>query len=237
MRFKISQVVNAGNALTAVLLLCAVLVTASVVHREFGGQPRQFHIARHLSKWQYLVKDRHLVGNADAPIKIIEFVDYECPACRDLEPKLKKAIQKQSRRFALVRYSFPLSKIHPHAYDAAVAAKCAARQGIFGRYREALFQNGSPFENPDFVKLAARSGIRNIGVFKSCVRQEATADLIKADRETGKRLNIRGTPTLIINGDVIPGTHSKAELDALLSYEYQKSTKSGFWTTVTRLFD
>lgn len=232
---KIPLANNIANISTAVLVLCAVIVTASVIHREFGTQPQQFHIARHLSKWRYLTENRHVVGNAAAPIKIIEFVDYECPACRDLEPKLQKSLRAHPKRFALIRYDFPLPKLHPHAYKAAIAAECAARQDDFEKYRHALFK--ASFDKIDFAKLAGQYGVRNIDAFTACFEQGKTTERVDADRDVGERLGIRGTPTLVINGDVIPGTHSQAALDALLGNEYRKANNSGFWSSITHLFD
>src|SRR5947207_11407478 len=72
-----------------------------------------------------------LRGNPDAPVTNIEFSDFQCPYCRAAEPTIKEVLDKYKDKVRFSYRDFPLTRIHPHAQQAAEAARCASEQGKF----------------------------------------------------------------------------------------------------------
>ena len=89
------------------------------------------------------VDDDPVLGDAGAPVTIIEFGDYQCPSCRlfwvDVEPRLKKDYI-DTGKVKLVFRDFPIVENHPEAIVAAMAAQCAAEQGKYWQYHDKLFR-------------------------------------------------------------------------------------------------
>ena len=86
------------------------------------------------------------VGDEDAPITILEFADFQCPGCMAFAGTVKPQVDVafiESGAAKFVFYDFPLISIHPHAFLAARAARCANEQGMFWEYHDELFRNQS----------------------------------------------------------------------------------------------
>ena len=143
-------------------------------------------------------------GNAQAPITIIEFGDFQCPVCGEFERLVKPFIEAEfvnTGRAKFMFYDFPLS-IHPNAFLAARAARCAEDQGKFWEYHDNLFQNQgewSPVPSPAgmFEDYAELLGLEP-GAFGSCLRSDRHADLVTANMALATQLQAPGTPTILV---------------------------------------
>lgn len=146
-------------------------------------------------------------GNEDADITILEFADFQCPGCGafagTVKPQLDVAyIDPGTVKF--VFYDFPLVSIHPHAFLAARAARCANDQGMFWEYHDELFRNQSSWSLSAsapigaFEDFAARVGLDQ-GDFSSCLRSDAHAQTVSATMQLGQGLGVTGTPTVLIS--------------------------------------
>jgi protein-disulfide isomerase len=147
------------------------------------------------------------VGRADAPVVIYEFADFQCPACAQFAAVVTPHIKQRHVEAGTVRYvhyDFPLIRIHPHAFLAARAGRCANEQGRFWEYHDLLYaeqQSWSRREEvlPLFVEYAQPTGLdRNS--FESCLRSDRYAVEVTQNMRLGESLNVPGTPTLYING-------------------------------------
>jgi len=143
-------------------------------------------------------------GDAQAPITIVEFGDFQCPVCGEFERLVKPFIDAEfvnTGRAKFVFYDFPLS-IHPNAFLAARAARCAEDQGKFWEYHDNLFQNQSewsPILSPAgiFEDYAALVGLEP-GTFGSCLRSDRHAGLVTANMALATQLQAPGTPTIMV---------------------------------------
>lgn len=203
--------------LTSLLVVSALAVATVAVRREFFPRtaPRA---AREIPDWETLANARApVMGGVSAPARVVLFSDFQCPYCRDLEGKLSAALPGMHGRIAIVRYDLPLTRVHAHAYQAAIAARCAARQGMAPSFDAALF--GRDLERPglDFTRMAAASGVHDLPEFDACLRQPAIAHGVDADMALAHRLGIEGVPALIIDGKLYAGTMDAADLQSLLS--------------------
>ena len=95
----------------------------------------------------------HVLGPATAPVTLIEYGDYECPYCRAAQPILKQIKEIMGDDLRLAYRHFPLSQIHPHAYQAAEAAEAAGAQGRFWEMHDLLFANQDRLGSRDLIGL------------------------------------------------------------------------------------
>ena len=124
------------------------------------------------------------------PVQIVEFGDYQCPACgafANLEKPRVEEAYVESGKAQFVFYDFPLTDMHPNAFVAARAARCAADQEMFWEYHDNLFRNQtiwSPLSNPTstFVEYAETLGLDG-GDFGACLRSDRHADVVSANMQ------------------------------------------------------
>lgn len=210
---------------TGLLVVCALFVVGVIIQRQFfpaKPQPRQLH-TRQVKNWQQLKLTGQRTGPANAPVQIVEFFDYECPFCKASEPAIKAVRQKYPKKVSIVHEDFPLVKIHPFAFKASIAAECARKQNAFMAYHDALFANQSQLGSFSYTKLAARTGVADTTEFHRCVEDQKTAGIIKSNKTLGKKLNIRATPTFLINGTLVVGELSKQRLNGLVQSALAKA--------------
>jgi protein-disulfide isomerase len=165
-------------------------------------------------------------GSPDARIKIIEFGDYQCPSCRyfhdSIKPRLELAyVEPGIAQF--VFYDFPLSQIHPYAFLAARAARCAGDQGNeqYWQYHTKLYQNQPTWSTRsapparDLVTYAEELGM-DAAAFETCLRSDKHADVVTANQKAAMNLNLPGTPAILIQvGNGIPRQVDWTNLEGL----------------------
>jgi protein-disulfide isomerase len=130
---------------------------------------------------------------------IVEFADFECRYCAKVALELAKLKARYPKDVALVFRHFPLSGIHPNAWQAARAAECAARQGRFDSVAAVIFAFQDSLGRRSWTWFAQRGGVADTAAFAACARERGDAAAIAADIAAGERLGVRGTPTIIMN--------------------------------------
>lgn len=149
------------------------------------------------------------MGPADAKVSLIEFADFECPSCRQLDRILRDFLPKHPE-VRLVYKDFPLTQIHPWAMTAAIAAQCAAQQdpAAFWKIHDIIFdaQDSIKAENVSTkMKEFAKTLSLNEIDFEACMANPDTQKKIEQTQSEGRNLNITGTPTTFINGRRLVG--------------------------------
>ncbi len=163
-------------------------------------------------------KRDHISGSADGSIKLLEYGDYECPFCGDVQPIVKE-IQRQLADGLLFAFRhFPLSNIHPHAEHAAESAEAAGAQGNFWGMHDLLYENQGALEDENLARYAAELGLDDARLIRE-VTSEVYARGIREDFKSGVRGGVNGTPTFFINGERYDGEFSlKYLLNALTAH-------------------
>jgi protein-disulfide isomerase len=168
------------------------------------------------------VAEGYLYGSPNAPVQIIEFADFECPACAQFaavtEPDVRKRLIDQGT-VALRFYDFPLQQ-HPNSLPASLAAACAADQGKFWEMHDALFNaqdswNGVATSRP---KGVFEGFVRQLGLdaakWEECYDSQRHRARILANQKEGERRRVGQTPTFIIGDKLLPGAISYDRLKA-----------------------
>ena len=138
-------------------------------------------------------------GSTTAPVTVIMFTDFQCPACSATHPVLEKVLAEYPDKIRFVVRNFPLTQIHQNAYNAALAAAAAKAQGKFFEYTDVLYHNQDTLDPASLKKYASDLGL-NRQQFDADFDGKKFAGEVKKDMADGARYGIGGTPTIYVNG-------------------------------------
>ncbi|MDQ3388950.1 MAG: DsbA family protein [Gemmatimonadota bacterium] len=175
------------------------------------------------------------IGEADAPVVLMEFADFQCPACGQFAAFIAPLIKERLVEPGIVRYiyyDFPLIDLHPHAFLAARAGRCANEQGRFWEFHDRVYGaqsewSGSSDPTAQFVRLAAASGAEE-DAFEGCLRSDRFAREVTESLRFGEMMRVNGTPTLFVNGKRIsPTPASFREIEEIVMAEAGSGSAAG----------
>lgn len=161
----------------------------------------------------------HVKGNSDAVVTLVEYSDFQCPACAAFQPVLTGMLEQYSDQLHFEFKHFPLPpRMHPHALPAALAAEAAGQQGKFFEYHDLLFTNQETWAKAAvptsyFIQYATDLGL-DIDAFKLHMRSSALRERIQNDFAEGEALGVTGTPSFFLNG-------KKMEFESYLEFAQQ----------------
>lgn len=152
--------------------------------------------------------DSQIIGKADATNTIVEFGDYQCPACAAAHPALKTFMDKNKDRVRLVFRNFPLAQ-HKNAMVGSQAAEAAAKQGKFVEMHDLLYEKQaewSELQDPKgkFQEFAQSLGL-DMNKFNSDYSDSYLRERVKVDVDDGQSLGVNSTPTFFLNGEKFEG--------------------------------
>lgn len=164
----------------------------------------------------------HVLGEENTPVTVVEFSDFQCPACRLAASMLDELMAKHEGKIRFIYRHFPLTSIHKNALAASIASEAADGQGKFWEYSKALFDNQNAWEqlgNPHdlFVNLAKEVGVTDLDKFKAEISRQSKKDLIFADMSFGNQLGINATPTFFVNGNKVSAGGLTLAVEKILS--------------------
>ena len=148
-------------------------------------------------------------GPANAKVVVVEFADFECPVCRELDVLLRATLP-QYPQVRLVFKDFPLETIHPWAMTAAIAGRCALQQSqdAFWKLHDAIYDNQDVISPENaynkIADLAQQSGV-NADSYKTCMADPKTPEAVHASMEEGRSLQVSATPTSFVDGRRLVG--------------------------------
>lgn len=172
-----------------------------------------------------LASDDWRRGNENAKVVLIEYSDFQCPACASYYP-LVKALHEESGDSLLVVYRhFPLSQIHVNAEPAARAAEAAGRQGKFWEMHDVLFERQKEWlEDRNvigaFSVYAGALGL-DTGRFINDFNSQEVKERVRRDYQSGFRAGVAGTPTFFLNGKKIQNPRSYEEFKKIIGESLQ----------------
>ena len=141
----------------------------------------------------------HVIGPATAPVMLVEYGDYECPYCGAAHGSVKHILGVLGDGVRFAFRNFPLSQIHPHAFQAANAAEAAGAQGEFWGMHDLLFENQRDLDTQSLLAYARELGL-DLQRFGAELTQQTYAPRIREDFLSGVRSGVNGTPTFFVNG-------------------------------------
>ncbi len=159
-------------------------------------------------------------GSREAKVVLMEYSDFQCPACRTYYPVLRQLTTEFGDEVAFVYRHFPLTTIHPNAEFAARAAEAAGKQGKFWEMHDLLFEKQNEWASEAdiatiFQKYAELLGL-NVEQFNIDWRSKEIKNLVSAERVHALKSGLQGTPTFFVNGVQIQNPNSIDEFRSII---------------------
>jgi protein-disulfide isomerase len=139
----------------------------------------------------------HIRGPVNAPVTVVEYGDYECPACGRAHPIVNRLLMHFHAELDLVFRHFPLTEVHQYAQAAAESAEYAAAHGRFWEMHDLLYENQDQLSTPLLFALARSLGLSEQGL-GDALEQGTFAQKVSDDFLGGVRSGVNGTPTFFI---------------------------------------
>lgn len=171
--------------------------------------------------------DHPSLGIADAKVTIVEFIDWDCPYCREVSPTVRGFLAANPNRVRIIVRDFPLSDIHPQARDAAIAARCVYQVGgndLFWMYHDRLFTTQGSHASADLRRYADAIGV-DLSRYDGCIENPRTVSSVDASISDGQRAGVGATPTFFFNGTRIPGAIDPESFEVIVRAAETVTTK------------
>ena len=166
--------------------------------------------------------DDPVLGDAKAPITIVEFSEFQCPFCKRYSEMTFSQIKTNYIDTGKVKYIFrdiPLI-FHPQANDAAKAVNCALPQNKYWEMHDKIFEHQSEWSGNTEATTLFATYAKEVGLdtakWDTCVADQATMDEINDDSKTAAILGVTGTPTFFVNGEKLVGAQPYSSFEALI---------------------
>lgn len=169
-------------------------------------------------------------GPADAPVTVVEFSDFQCPACRRVAPIIDRVHAAYPDQVRVVFRHFPLRSIHPQAQLAAEAAVCAEtlQDGAFWSMHDELFARQNALGRDQLVARAESLGLDRAG-FVACLDERQAKSVVDTDYREGEQAGVGSTPSLFVNGrpvQLVGGVDPFKALSAVIDDELAQRADS-----------
>jgi protein-disulfide isomerase len=163
----------------------------------------------------------HIQGKTSAPLELVEYGDYQCPFCGAVYPIIKDIQRNLGDNLKFIFRNFPLTEMHPDAFNAAVAAEAAGLQKKFWKMHDIIFENQEALSLDDLFVYAKALDL-DLDRFKNDISNQEVIDKVENDFESGVRSGVNGTPSFYINGKKYNGDYEERAFT-----HYLKSLLSG----------
>ncbi len=178
-----------------IILIVAGFVAMAVKLKNGSNQP--------LLPVSAIVVSDQIKGDHEAKIILIEYSDFQCPACAAYQPIVKQLVEEFKDKIVFAYRHFPLSQ-HKNSESAALAAEAAGKQGKFWEMHDLIFEKQNEWSESQtaeelFIKYAETLAL-NVEQFKKDFDLEEIADKIENDLISGERVGVNATPTFFLNG-------------------------------------
>ncbi len=158
------------------------------------------------------------LGPKDAPVTIVEFSDFQCPSCSQLNNTLHEILAKYGDKVRLVYRQLPLSQGHPMAEKAAEASLCAADQNHFWEMHDFLFDSQKELKEEDLKAKAAQLKL-DTAAFNKCLDSGINAGKVIKDQKDAYSLAVANSPSIFINGRYYTGALPASEISKTIDEE------------------
>lgn len=162
-------------------------------------QPQEEKLVLGASEIAKIYENATLVkGNPEARVTIVEFSDFQCPACGGAAPAVEQILETFSGQVKVIFRHFPLS-FHPLARPASLASLCAEEQGKFWEYHDKIFGNQQKLSDASLKEWAKELGMDR-AKFNVCFDEKRYESKVDEDYSLGQEVGVNATPTFFVNG-------------------------------------
>lgn len=209
------------NALIWTIAIAAVFAGLFGVSRLAQGPSSNQPIDNSASVILAVKPDDWFKGGESAKVVLIEYSDFQCPACAAFAPVVKGLIEEFGEDLKIVYRHFPLFQSHLNAISAAEASEAAGGQGKFWQMHDMIFDNQREWENSRKAKDIFKGYAVSIGIdaekFSEDLNSKEVDNAVKSDLKDAQKLNLSYTPTFILNGERIENPRSYEQFRDLIN--------------------
>lgn len=202
-------IVSLGNALT----LYQLTATLNTSRRPQGPDAKKVHAIN--------LASAPTKGSETAKVTIVEFSDFQCPACSQAAKIVRQVEHQYAGRIRVAYKHMPLTSIHPFATGAAVAAEAARNQGKFWEFHDVLFANQSKLDAESLRGYAADLGL-DLARYDKDIADKTLIQRIGADVAEAQTLGLSFTPTFFVNGRFVRLTQGVEDFARAIDEELAK---------------
>ncbi|WP_017539672.1 MULTISPECIES: DsbA family protein [Nocardiopsis] len=220
---------NLSITLGLLLVLALAFGVFAVVRSVTGGGPAE---AERVSAETLVREDSHYLDEVEgADVTIVEFLDFECPACGQMYPVMEDVREEYDGQVNFVVRYFPLPG-HVNAEASAAAAEAASRQDAFEEMYQKLFEtqeewSGASEPTPEvFVDYAEEIGLDR-EQFLEDMNDPAILERVNADIPDGTEAGVEGTPTIFVNGRLMSSMPTEKQLSDVIDEELEAAQEEG----------
>lgn len=205
------------NRRTPILLVAGgalALVAALIAFQAFAGESDAIPS-------RVATGEGRVLGDANAPVTLVEYADFQCPVCKRAEASIVSRIEQDYVTQGLVKVEFRMFPfIGQESFNAAQAAEAARDQGKFWEYHDALFnaqgrENSGAFTYDKLVEIAREVGL-NMPLFEQTLSSNAHLAAVQAEADAARDAGIDSTPTFFVNGERITGAQPYATFQSAI---------------------
>jgi protein-disulfide isomerase len=196
-------------------IICVLFIRREVINERVPSTGAILS-PRKVESWSTYLAAGTRIGPEDAALTIVEFGDFECPACKGFYQTERRLRERFPNEVAVVYIHYPLS-YHRFAGPAARAASCAAAQGRFSEIHDLLFAKQDSLGLKSWVSFAAEAFVKDQSAFMQCIARTDSIPEIASGLRAANAIKLEGTPRILVNGlDFGASVPDAAELENLL---------------------
>ena len=173
-----------------------------------------------------------ITGPVNAPVKLVEFSDFQCPFCILATPQIQALLKTYGDKVSLTFKQFPLD-MHSQAAAAAAAAIAAQKQGKFWQMHDALFEQQGHLSPQIIMQIAGKIGLSLVR-FQADLNSDEVKRTVARDLDDGEKAGVSGTPTIFVNGQRYNGPVKMEALKPIIDAELKLPAKSAATASVVR---
>ncbi len=223
-RMKVERMEKIKKILIWVIVLFSILATVVGFMKLFAGgvslTSQTVNITVDASDWQK--------GNKESKVVLVEYSDFQCPACAFYQEDLKKILSEFGDKINFVYRHYPLVQIHKSAYLAAQLAEAAGIQGKFWEMHDQLFETQNSWSKENNPKDTFMVIADKLGLDKKKVEEDinltAVKNKIDNDIKSGDEYGINATPTFFLNGNKLKDINSFEDFRNIIKQEIEKTS-------------
>jgi protein-disulfide isomerase len=213
-----------SNSSAIIVALAAVAIAYSKLRPNSDRRPaddmsRLADEVQLVPMWERFANAGHRVGSDSTSFKLVVFSDFQCPYCAKFQDSLAAFESRFHKQVAVIYRHYPLTTLHPAAFEAALASECAAAQGGYQAYQNILFANQDSIGHIPWDRFASLASIPDLDGFRHCFATRQFENRVRADKTAGDSLGIQGTPAILGGGQMVYGAVSPTQLNRMVSAE------------------
>lgn len=219
----------------AIIIVASFSFWAGLKYPE-QTQPSKLDLT--VPSWLQTVKThpkKKALGNPDAPVKITEYVDLECPFCQRFSlnafPRIIENYVSTGKVYYTVKHLPGSPQAHPNAMPGAIASECAANQGKFWEFKTLALSNRRYLSRETYLEIANSIDIPDLKKFKQCFIKQHEYSKVHDELKKAQKIGVKGTPTILINGKKIVGAQPfsryKKSIEKAIAEKNVKSSQNG----------